>query len=85
MAITGPSSFVPTVNEFLAHWLQTNTFLGVAVRSFWGRNGDCRPHRASRFADDVRFVDCREAERRGNRSREPGYPEGRPHRSAGGI
>ena len=28
MAITGPSSFVPTVNEFLAHWLQTNTFLG---------------------------------------------------------
>jgi len=29
MAITGPSSFVPTVNEFLAHWLQTNTFLGA--------------------------------------------------------
>ena len=29
MAITGPSSFVPTVNEFLAHWLQVNTFLGA--------------------------------------------------------
>ncbi len=29
MAITGPSSFVPTVNEFLAHWLQANTALGA--------------------------------------------------------
>ncbi len=28
MAITGPSSFVPTVTEFLAHWGHTNTFLG---------------------------------------------------------
>ena len=28
MALTGPSSYVPTINEFLAHWLQVNTALG---------------------------------------------------------
>lgn len=29
MAITGPSSFIPTVQEFLFHWLQVNAGLGV--------------------------------------------------------
>jgi len=29
MPLAGPSSYVPTINEFLAHWLQVNTALGA--------------------------------------------------------
>jgi len=28
MPLAGPSSYVPTINEFLAHWVQVNTALG---------------------------------------------------------
>jgi hypothetical protein len=31
MAITGPGSYVPTINEFLAHWQQCNTALAPAT------------------------------------------------------
>ena len=31
MAITGPASFIPTINEFLAHWAQCNTALPPAT------------------------------------------------------
>jgi hypothetical protein len=30
MAITGPSSYIPTINEFLSHWLACNTALPPA-------------------------------------------------------
>ena len=30
MAITGPASFIPTINEFLAHWQQCNAALAPA-------------------------------------------------------
>ena len=30
MPITGPSSYVPTIDEFLAHWLAVNNALGAA-------------------------------------------------------
>src|SRR5688572_21658407 len=31
MAITGPASYIPTINEFLAHWAQCNTALPPAT------------------------------------------------------
>ena len=31
MAITGPASYIPTINEFLAHWAQCNAALPPAT------------------------------------------------------